>query len=70
VQTDTRTTVAAPASDRPARPRRERPPEPAVDAEALIKQVVGKLQERGAAEDERLRDVMRKAVAMLTVAIG
>ena len=44
--------------------------EPAVDAEALIKQVVGKLQAQGNAEAERLRDAMRKAMAMLASASG
>jgi len=60
----------APAVERPARPRRERAPEPAVDAEALIKQVVGKLQAQGNAEAERLRNAMRKAMALLAGAIG
>ena len=62
--------TAAPAAERPARPRRERAPEPAVDAEALIKQVVGKLQAQGNAEAERLRDAMRKAMAILQTAMG
>ncbi len=62
--------TAASATDRPARPRRERAPEPAVDAEALIKQVVGKLQAQGNAEAERLREAMRKAMAALANAIG
>jgi len=61
---------AAPATERPARPRRELAPEPAVDAESLIKQVVGKLQAQGNAEAERLRDAMRKAMAVLAGAIG
>jgi len=60
---------AAPATERPAR-RRERAPEPAVDAESLIKQVVGKLQAQGNAEAERLREAMRKAMAVLAGAIG
>ncbi|MFN7591209.1 MAG: hypothetical protein ACK501_19165 [Planctomycetota bacterium] len=64
------TAPAAPAAERPARPRRERAPEPAVDAEALIKQVVGKLHAQGNAEAERLRDAMRKVVAILQAAIG
>ncbi|MBL8738500.1 MAG: hypothetical protein JNL12_18880 [Planctomycetes bacterium] len=62
--------IATPATERPARPRRERANEPAVDAEALIKQVVGKLQAQGNAEAERLRDAMRKAMAVLAGAIG
>lgn len=61
---------AAPATERPARQRRERATEPAVDAEALIKQVVGKLQAQGNAEAERLREAMRKAMAVLAGAIG
>ena len=59
----------APVAERPAR-RRERTTEPAVDAEALIKQVVGKLQAQGNAEAERLRDAMRKAMAVLASAVG
>ena len=59
----------AQAAERPAR-RRERAPEPAVDAEALIKQVVGKLQAQGNAEAERLREAMRKAMAVLASAVG
>ena len=62
--------ATAPVAERPARPRRDRAPEPAVDAEALIKQVVGKLQAQGNAEAERLRDAMRKVVAILQAAIG
>lgn len=61
--------TTAPVAERPAR-RRDRTPEPAVDAEALIKQVVGKLQAQGNAEAERLRDAMRKVVAILQAAIG
>jgi len=60
---------AAPATERPTRPRRARATEPAIDAEALIKQVVGKLQAQGNAEAERLRDAMRKAMALLAGAI-
>jgi len=59
-----------PATERPARSRRERAPEPAVDAESLIKQVVGKLQAQGNAEAERLREAMRKAMRVLAGAIG
>lgn len=60
----------APAAERPARPHRKRAPEPAVDAESLIKQVVGKMQAQGNAETERLREAMRKAMAVLAGAIG
>ena len=62
--------TAAPAAERPARQRRERATEPAVDAESLINQVVGRLQAQGNAEAERLRDAMRKAMAVLASAIG
>ena len=62
--------TATTAPERPARHRRERATEPTVDAEALIKQVVGKLQAQGNAEAERLRDAMRKVVAILQAAIG
>ncbi len=61
---------AAPAAERQSRQRRERAPEPAFDAEALIKQVVGKLQVQANAEAERLRDAMRKAMAVLASAVG
>jgi uncharacterized protein (DUF4415 family) len=64
------TEAPATAAERPTRPRRERAPEPAVDAEALIKQVVSKLQAHGNAEAERLREAMRKAMAVLASAIG
>ena len=46
------------------------PPEAAVEAEALIKQVVGKLQVQPNAEAERLREAMRKAMAVLASAVG
>jgi len=41
-----------------------------VDAEALIKEVAEKIRRQGAAEAERLRDVIRKAIAMLEAAVG
>lgn len=50
--------------------RRARPVEGSVDAEALIRQVVGKIQGQGNAEAERLRETIRKAVAMLSTAVG
>lgn len=45
--------------------RRRRAPAKEVDAEALIRGVLGKIQEQGSAEAERLRDAIRKAIAML-----
>src|SRR5262245_48502482 len=57
------TAVAPTTTSAPTRaPRRPRPQEKAVDAEALIKNLVGKLQGQGNVEAERLRDAMRKAV--------
>jgi hypothetical protein len=60
----------APATHAAPVPRRARPAPAAIDAEGMIKQVVAKLQSQGTAEVERLRETMRKAVAMLTAAIG
>ena len=42
----------------------------AVDAEALVRGFVAKLQGRGNAEADRLREAMRKAVAVLQAAAG
>lgn len=61
-------TSAAAAPQRAA--RRARPAEGSVDAEALIRQVVGKLQSQGNAEAERLREAVRKAMAVLQAAVG
>ncbi|HEX5050807.1 MAG TPA: hypothetical protein VFZ65_03460 [Planctomycetota bacterium] len=63
------TTVADQKTGRSRPARRTRPAEGAVDAEALIRQVVGKLQNQGNAEAERLRETMRKAIRMLQAAI-
>ena len=67
---DTVATADAPARPAAATARRVRPATPEIDAEGPIRQVVGKLQSQGTAEAERLREAMRKAVAMLTAAIG
>jgi hypothetical protein len=70
------TAVVAPAGDdasaRPAATtvRRVRPAPAEIDAEGLIRQVVGKLQLQGTAEAERLREAMRKAIATLQAAVG
>ena len=45
-------------------------PEKAVDAEALVRGFVAKLQGQGNAEAERLREAMRKAIAVLQAAVG
>jgi hypothetical protein len=46
-------------------PRRTRMPERSVDAEALVRGFVAKLQGQGNAEADRLRDAIRKAIAVL-----
>lgn len=66
VTTTAPTTAPATAPTR----RRVRAVEPAVDAEALIKQVVGRLQSQSNAEADRLRDAVRKAIALLQTAVG
>jgi hypothetical protein len=60
------TTPSAPTGQ----PRRHRAPEKAVDAEALVRGFVAKLQGQGNAEAERLREAMRKAIAVLLSAVG
>ena len=49
-------------------PRRPRAAKPDLNAEALIRGVVSKIQDQGNAETERLRDAMRKAIAVLEAA--
>lgn len=51
-------------------PRRPRAADAPVDPETLIRGVVAKLQTQGNAETERLRDAMRKAIAVLQAAVG
>ena len=60
----------APAPVAPTRRARRVATEPGLDAEALIRQVVGKLQMRGNAETEKLREAVRKAIAVLQAAVG
>lgn len=55
---------------KPKRERRPRAADTSVDAEALIRQVVGKLQNRGNAETQRLRTAIRKAIELLQSAVG
>lgn len=52
---------------RDARPPR---PEEAIDAEALVRGFVANLQTQGNSETERLRDAMRRAIAVLQAAVG
>lgn len=66
----TTTTAATTAPAAATTRRRVRVVEPAVDAEALIKQVVGRLQSQSNAEADRLRDAVRKAIGILQVAVG
>jgi hypothetical protein len=71
--TATPTTPATPTSTAAApqrAARRARPAEGSVDAEALIRQVVGKLLSQGNAETERLRGAVQKAIAVLQAAVG
>jgi hypothetical protein len=64
-------TPAAKAPVSPARAtRRARAPEAPLDAEALIRGVVTKLQTNGNVETERLRDGIRKAIAALQATLG
>jgi len=60
--------VATPSQPRPA--RRARPGDGEVDADALIRQVVAKLQNQSTAEAERVRDAVRKAMAILQTVVG
>jgi hypothetical protein len=64
------TAPATPAAAQPSSVRRHRAQAQDVDAEALIKQVVDKIQGAGNAEAERLRETMRKAIATLQAAVG
>ncbi len=50
--------------------RRLRAADQPLDAASMIQQVVSKLQEQGNAEADRLRDSIRKAIAMLQAAVG
>jgi hypothetical protein len=63
-------TVASSAAAPSHQPRRPRAAEKTVDAEAMVRAFVEKLQGQGDAEAERMRDAMRRAIAILNVAIG
>ena len=60
------TTASAPARE----PRRPRAADKAIDAEELVRGFLAKLQGQGNAESERLREAMRKAIAVLQAAVG
>ncbi len=64
----TQTAGTAPAKTR--RQRRPRAPKPSLDTESLIRGVVAKIEDQGAAEAERLREAIRKAIAVLQTAAG
>jgi hypothetical protein len=71
-QASAMTTMPATAANAEPAPQRQvrRVPLAAgnLDAEALIRQVVGKIQAQGNAEVERMREAVRKAIAMLEAA--
>jgi hypothetical protein len=58
----------APARERLA--RRVRAAEAPLDANALIQDVVAKIQAQGNAEVERMREAVRKAITALEAAVG
>lgn len=60
--------VAAKPKARRGRPARAAAGE--MDAEAMLRQVVAKMQAQGGKEAERLRAAIRKAVAVLEAAVG
>lgn len=68
-------TAEAPASDpngaqvKPKPARRLRAQETVCDTEALIRQVVGKIQNQGNVEVERMREGVRRAIAVLQAAV-
>ena len=67
------TTTATPTSAAPTArraPRRPRAADAPLDAEALIKNVVAKLHTQSAAEADRLRDGIRKAIGTLQSLVG
>ena len=62
---------AAASAPTPARAvRRLRAADQPIDAASMIQQVVSKLQEQGNADADRLRDSIRKAIAILQAAVG
>ena len=60
----------SPASAKTRRTGRPRAAQTPLDVEALIRTTVGKIQGQGAAEAERLREAIRKAVGVLELALG
>ena len=60
----------SPAAATPRRTRRPRAAAAPLDVESLIRTTVGKIQDQGAAESERLREAMRKAIGVLQEAVA
>lgn len=54
----------------PRATRRVRAAQVAPDAESLVREFVGKLQRQGDAEVERMREAIRKSVALLQAAVA
>jgi len=52
------------------RARRAKPTEVRFDAESLVRGVVAKIQGQGSVEAQRLREALRKAIAVLQAAVG
>ena len=53
----------------PRRTRQRRAAQAPPDVEALIRATVGKIQDQGAAEAQRLREAVRKAIGVLQAAV-
>ncbi len=60
----------SPAAAKPRRTRRPRAAASPLDVESLIRTTVDKIQDQGAAEAERLREAIRKAIAVLQEAVA
>lgn len=64
------TVKATPAPGSTRAPRRTRTTGIPFDTEAFVRSVVAKIQGQGNAEAERLREAMRKSIAVLQAAVG
>jgi hypothetical protein len=54
----------------PRAPRRQRTPQPPLDAEGMIRDLVGRMQSERDSEVQRLKDAVRKAIAALQAVVG
>ena len=61
--------ASSPTAAKPRRTRQRRAVQSPLDVEVLIRTTVGKIQDQGAAEEERLREAILKAIAVLEGAI-